>query len=62
MSSKRRMRRKGCAGKVKHATQAAAVAHAISLLRKDGESLGTYRCRFCKKWHVGHPIRKKEER
>lgn len=27
------------------------------LKRKRNERLSSYRCRFCRKWHIGHPSR-----
>jgi hypothetical protein len=54
MSSRRRLRRKACEGKMRHETQAQAVAHAIHLYRKTGEQMQSYHCRFCRRWHVGH--------
>lgn len=56
MSSKRRLRRKSCEGKVQHATQGAAHAHVRSLLASQPESgsLGVYKCKWGEHWHVGH--------
>ena len=54
MSSKRRVRRKACTGKIRHATFADAVAAARSLYRANGEYLTPYRCRFGHHYHTGH--------
>ncbi len=55
MSSKRRLRRKACEGKQRHADRGAAVRHRDSLRHAKGESgLGVYHCKTCKHWHVGH--------
>lgn len=57
MSSKRRLRRKACSGKVAHSTEAAAVAASKALYRKTGEFVQAYRCKYSGKhphWHVGH--------
>ena len=55
MASKRRLRRKACEGKQKHATRERAVAHLISLEKsKDATGLGIYLCKHCHHWHVGH--------
>lgn len=55
MSSKRRRRRKACAGKIPFPDQTAAVAALISLQRKHGEhSVRSYHCSFCHHWHIGH--------
>jgi hypothetical protein len=57
MASKRGIRRRACTGKLQHPDQTAAVGHIISSLRRGdggGGRLATYRCRWCKCWHVGH--------
>lgn len=56
MSSKRAQRRRACSGKLRHASQEAAVM-AVKALRKKGVdgTLHTYRCQFCGGYHVGHP-------
>jgi hypothetical protein len=59
MSSKRRVRRKQCAAKVRHATAESASIALVKLRRRpdfNGGRLGVYRCRFCKGYHVGHAI------
>ena len=56
MSSKRRLRRKQCEGKVRHPDRDAALAHIFSLVRK-GKARGLmspYKCRWCGAWHMGH--------
>lgn len=57
MSSKRAQRRKACTGKVRHATQEAAVAAIKQLTRTHGWQgyLVPYRCQFCGGFHFGHP-------
>jgi len=52
MSSKRRIRRKSCTGKLVHDRQDA-LYHA-HLLRQSGEHVAAYKCRFGDHWHVGH--------
>ena len=55
MASKRRLRRKQCGNKVRHATEEAAMKHYAALRFNKGElGLKVYHCRFCRKWHVGH--------
>ena len=55
MSSKRRLRRKSCDGKVRHADSTAALAHIRGLIRNGGiGQFDAYRCKFCKGYHVGH--------
>lgn len=54
MASKRRLRRRSCESKIKHADQTAAVAH----LRHLGAQYKTYKCKFCGGWHVGRPNKK----
>ena len=51
MSSKRQVRRKQCAGKVKHPTEKAAMA---AMVRTPSTGLAVYRCGFCGAYHVGH--------
>jgi hypothetical protein len=60
MASKRRLRRKACGGKHRHASQEEAVAHSISLRRK-GETgvLNAYHCGYCGGYHVGHAPRQR---
>lgn len=60
MSSKRRIRRRSCTGKVRHETEQAARDHIGSLVRRKGWSgrMNAYRCAFCNGWHVGHRDRK----
>lgn len=55
MASKRRIRRKSCDGKIKFEDESAAVAAAIAYRRNLGHWMNTYKCRFCGKWHIGHP-------
>jgi hypothetical protein len=51
MSSKRLVRRKQCAGKIKHATEQAAIT---AMIHTPGTGLAVYRCKFCGSYHVGH--------
>lgn len=54
MASKRAKRRKGGKGKRAFVDQTDAVSDLISLKRKGETNIHTYKCRFCKCWHVGH--------
>lgn len=59
MSSKRRLRRKSCEGKQRHADLTAATSHLRSLLaskgmHKNASGFSAYHCRFCCGYHVGH--------
>ncbi len=56
MASKRAQRRKTCTGKVRHATQDAAIAALKALTRQKGWQglLVPYRCPFCNGFHFGH--------
>lgn len=58
MSSKRRVRAKSCEGKVRHETAAAAWVAA----GKTGKGVTSYKCRFCRKFHVGHEPGKQKRR
>lgn len=51
-------RAQACDGKQAHNTQAQALDHMHSLIRNGAAHLRVYRCRFCRKWHVGHPPRR----
>lgn len=50
----------GCRGKVRHPSEAHAEGMRVQILARTQESakrraqLGTYRCRWCGFWHVGH--------
>jgi hypothetical protein len=56
MSSKRRIRRKSCMGKIIH-DQQSAIRHAIRLRRMDNSNMCAYKCLFGNHWHVGHYAR-----
>ena len=56
MASKRRLRRRGCEGKVGHATAGAAELAARKMrAARDGGTWAAYRCPFCGRFHVGRP-------
>ena len=52
MSSKRRIRKSSCDGKIVH-DKASAYIRAKRLWKK-GERVHAYKCRFGDHWHVGH--------
>ncbi len=56
MASLRRLRRKACTGKIRHATALDAFTHIRALHRKQvwQGHLNAYKCRFCNGYHVGH--------
>lgn len=56
MSSKRRIRRKSCTGKVRHASVEAGQREIHRLHRAHGYDgrMNCYRCPFCNGWHIGH--------
>lgn len=56
MSSKRRLRRKACKGKVRHATIDAGQAAIAALNRQRGWQgrMNAYHCRWCGGVHIGH--------
>lgn len=64
MASKRRIRRRGCEGKKRHASKAfAEIAVQMSRRKFGGRMWCSYQCQFCKQWHVGHKperLRRKE--
>jgi hypothetical protein len=56
MSSKRRIRKNSCTGKVVYETKEAAITANICYYKKKLHDycLHEYKCKFCKKWHLGH--------
>jgi hypothetical protein len=62
MASKRHQRRRGCEGKVAHATQGEAW-QAACLLRKSqsGGTWAAYKCPFCGRFHVGRPTARQRQ-
>lgn len=54
MASKRRLRRKACGNKVKHATHDEAILVAHKTARKYKQRLSAYKCKYCGSYHVGH--------
>lgn len=56
MASKRRLRRRSCSRKVRHATSASAQAAITALHARKGYQgrLDVYICRFCGAFHIGH--------
>lgn len=55
MASKRRLRRKQCEGKIKFPDQLAAGRAASSHVKKFGQWMTAYHCKFCHGFHIGHP-------
>jgi len=47
----------GCVDKIKFKTLSAAENHILHFHTEDFEML-PYRCNYCKKWHVGHSVRR----
>jgi hypothetical protein len=58
MASKRRLRRKSCDGKIKYATQKDANIGLSKYYMKLKSPMRAYKCKFCKKFHLGHYINK----
>jgi len=56
MSSKRRLRRKSCEGKSRYNKKDADIV-AWKDRNRTGHWIRSYKCNFCKGWHVGHPTR-----
>lgn len=63
MSSKRRLRRNGCDGKVNHVNHAAALVVIAEMKRRGrGENINAYRCPIrvpnrAPHYHIGHVVR-----
>lgn len=51
----RRKRARACDGKKAHDTRQGATDSMNILIGNGAAGLRVYRCRFCGKWHVGHP-------
>jgi hypothetical protein len=45
---------RGCLGKMRYPSRKNAAAAARVITRNSGELLEAYRCRYCKRWHIGH--------
>lgn len=60
MASKRRLRRKGCEGKVRYLTHKDAVfAVGRVIARTKGDKMNIYKCAFCGgAYHLGHLTRR----
>ncbi len=58
MASKRHLRRKSCEGKMAFNDFFSAARHAVYRAHQSGDYLLAYRCRFCRKFHIGHPPRR----
>lgn len=56
MASKRRLRRKQCAGKNRHKTHEAALIEIRMIRKRYGHQgqVNPYRCPFCGAFHIGH--------
>jgi hypothetical protein len=54
MASKRHVRYLSCGDKMAYTSESAAKEAARQLGRKGKAWLSPYRCRFCRRWHVGH--------
>lgn len=52
MASKRRLRRKACTGKVRHASQDDAN---LAKYKSGFKGVIPYRCKHCNGFHLGHP-------
>lgn len=56
MSTKRRLRRKQCGDKVRHASRADAemACRSVAQAHKLDTNLRPYLCQWCRRWHIGH--------
>jgi hypothetical protein len=54
MAGKRRLRRKACEGKRKHATREGALVELRRVAADRRDSIGAYRCKHCGHFHIGH--------
>jgi hypothetical protein len=58
MASKRRVRANACEGKVRHDSLEEAKYACYLAKRRFGDWLICYKCKFCHRWHIGHPPKK----
>jgi hypothetical protein len=58
MSSKRRVRKNSCEGKVQYATLDDAKLAAIRWNKAKNDSCHPYKCEFGEHYHIGHPPKK----
>lgn len=62
MSSKRRLRRRGCENKRPYPTKEEAVAAARAMNRhRAGMGQKAYACEFAPHWHIGRPTKEKKK-
>ncbi len=54
MSSKRRLKRNHCTGKVQYPNENAARYAAFLMRKKTGDLILAYKCKFGHHYHVGH--------
>ena len=56
MASKRALKRRHCSRKTRFSNQTEAVKSLIKYKKNTVDYMGmrTYKCRFCKGWHLGH--------
>lgn len=56
MASKRAIRRKSCGSKKKYSSSEEGRQAIHDLIRTTGPTslMQTYKCKFCKKYHIGH--------
>ncbi len=57
MSSKRRIRRRSCEGKIPYATSEAAKTAIYAQRHKWTARMNAYPCPFCGQYHIGHAPR-----
>jgi hypothetical protein len=48
---------RACGSKVRYGSQETADRATSAMLKKTGQTLESYECRFCHKWHIGHSNR-----
>lgn len=49
-----RIKRSACTGKRKFTSFTAAQIQAEAMQRRSGARFNSYRCEFCRSWHIGH--------
>jgi len=54
MASKRHVRQRVCGNKQRYLNLKAAKSASVLLFLRTGEKLTSYRCKYCRWWHIGH--------
>ena len=56
MASKRHVRQRQCGDKQRYPDIKAAKSASVLLFLHTGAKLGSYYCKYCRHWHIGHKL------